>query len=197
MDKLDDYSQILPRWAQAEMKAAESMGIVLQEFFEPKKVVDVGCGLGVFLLPFIERGVEVLGIDGSYPKQPLLKDDQFKHWDLRKPLEIGKYDLAICLEVIEHIQPEYENVLLDTLAKASNVVVFSGAKPGQVGFNHYNCQEKKYWVEQFAKRGYSVAPETLYLLDKIRHWQEFEQCPWLEENIVIFRRDNVSAKRKS
>ena len=37
------------------------------DFLKPKSVIDVGCGLGVWLSVFIEHGVEnILGVDGDY-----------------------------------------------------------------------------------------------------------------------------------
>jgi hypothetical protein len=65
--------------------------------------------------------------------------------------EFPKADLAICLEVLEHLPLSVANSLIARLTEASNFVIFSAAQPGQGGTYHINEQELKYWVDQFAK----------------------------------------------
>ena len=185
MKNLDNYEKELKAWSQHEQVAANSLSIKLFDMFKPKKVIDVGCGSGLFLKPFSDRGCEIFGVDGDVTGGFLLDKSEFKQADLRKEQFFGEFDLAICLEVIEHLQPEYEDFLINTISKSSDIVVFSGAKPGQVGTNHYNCREKKYWIEKFKNLEYEISEDTIYLLDFMRNLEEFKNCPWLEDNIFV------------
>src|SRR5580704_15541831 len=72
-----------------------------------RSVIDVGCGVGTWTSKFLESGVpSVLGIDGDYVNRDLLRipPECFAAFDLAKPIQIDKrFDLAICLEVAEHL----------------------------------------------------------------------------------------------
>ena len=70
--------------------------------------MDVGCGTGAWLRAFAERvdDLEVKGIDGDYVDRSKLLFDQnrFVAADLTRMGRIdGRYDLALCLEVAEHL----------------------------------------------------------------------------------------------
>jgi len=155
-----------------------------------KSAVDVGCGVGVWTSKLLERGVtDVVGIDGDYLNHELLRIplDRFQAWDLAKPIMIGRrFDLAICLEVAEHLPPTRAEGLVEDLVRLAPVVLFSAAIPGQGGLNHINEQYLSYWVSHFAARDY-------VLLDIIRPalWNE-ERCGlWYRQNAVLFaHKDN-------
>jgi SAM-dependent methyltransferase len=80
---------------------------LIKETFQPKRVLDVGCGPG-FLMYFLhELGVEADGIDFS-PQSPELAPDE-----VSARIKLGSvaeqhvpessYDLVICREVMEHL----------------------------------------------------------------------------------------------
>ena len=189
MKKLDTYTEELKGWAKHEDLASNLLSAKLYELYKPNTVIDIGCGSGLFLRYFIDNGCKCLGVDGEKTGGFLLESSKFKQVDLRKRQDFGKFDLAICLEVIEHLQPEYEDILMDTITKSADILVFSGAKPGQVGTNHYNCQEKQYWASKLMDRGFTVSDDTLNLLNFIRSKEEFKSCPWFEDNILVAMRN--------
>lgn len=86
-------------------------------------VIDVGCATGR-LLQHIKKGypnVKVAGIEYfDYHKKaadPSVQESIVLH-DLRDPLPtMEKYDIVNCTEVGEHIDPEYEKVLMENLTK--------------------------------------------------------------------------------
>lgn len=185
MKPLDNYEEELKQWSDHEAEAAKLLTEKLDSMYSPQSVIDIGCGSGIFLDNF---DCEVLGVDGESTGGFLLHESQFKQADLRHPQDFGKFDLAICLEVIEHLQPEYEDILVETIAKSADTIAFSGAKPGQVGTNHYNCQTQEYWLTKFAQYGFSRTAETDDLIRYMDSQPAFKQCHWLVENIMILKK---------
>src|ERR1700756_337735 len=70
-------------------------------------VVDVGCGLGAWLLAAQELGAQhLIGFDGEYvPKERMVIDPStIEFRDLTNPIRSNvSYELCLCLEVAEHL----------------------------------------------------------------------------------------------
>src|ERR1700752_282649 len=96
-------------------------------------ILDVGCGTGTWLSVALELGVkEIMGVDGAALAQTELKIpvSSFKNIDLTRSLNLNrKFDLAICLEVAEHLPESASKVLIDTLTDHSDFILFSAAIP--------------------------------------------------------------------
>jgi SAM-dependent methyltransferase len=149
------------------------------------RVIDVGCGLGGWLSVFQECGVErVLGIDGDYVNRKLLKISpaDFRSHDLTQPLQIDRsFDLAMSLEVAEHLESEHAENFVDTLVALAPVVLFSAAIPAQPGEHHVNCQWPAYWAELFYQRGYVLFDHL-----RLKFWQNDRVSWWYSQNILLF-----------
>jgi len=124
----------------------------------PHSAIDIGCGVGTWLSVFGELGVaRYLGVDGAYVDQSklLINREQFISHDLSKPLKMGEtFDLAISLEVAEHLPAESAGTFIESLTELAPVVLFSAAIPYQGGDHHVNEQWPEYWVALFADRNY-------------------------------------------
>src|SRR6266498_4854622 len=81
---------------------------LIKEVFEPKKVLDLGCGPGALMHLLWELGVDVEGIDFTESSRQLATPQ------VRDRITVGyvgdpalkpanAYDLAICREVLEHL----------------------------------------------------------------------------------------------
>ena len=169
-------------------KAANEVVPYILELLDPKSVVDVGCGIGTWLKVFQDNGIDnILGIDGDYVDKSLLKIDKnkFIDYDLEKfyKSEI-KFDLAISLEVAEHLSELSADVFIQTLIGLSNNVIFSAAIPFQGGQNHINEKEPTYWIRKFEKEGYK-------LLDVFRpiFWDNKNVDSWYRQNILFFTKN--------
>jgi hypothetical protein len=85
----------------------------------PRSVVDVGCEPGSWLEEFMSRGVDdVLGVEGDWLDTSVLRipGDRLKLHDLTAPLNLDRrFDLALSLEVGEHLPPRAAPVLVRTL----------------------------------------------------------------------------------
>ena len=94
--------------SDGSLRSARVVLQVLLELCTPRSIVDVGCGTGAWLRAFAERvdDLEVKGIDGDYVDRSKLLFDQnrFVAADLTRMGRIdGRDDLALCLEVAEHL----------------------------------------------------------------------------------------------
>lgn len=182
----------------ARTSAEKIVHILLDELVQaPKSVVDIGCGIGDFLHVFLENGIEkILGIDGAYvPLNKLaIPTYQFMKHDITKPLKLDQeFDLALCLEVAEHVEETYADILIKSLVDASPLILFSAAIPGQGGTNHVNEQWPEYWQTKFAKHGYQI-------LDLIRPklWREEKVSFWYKQNILLAcKAEHISTSLKN
>jgi SAM-dependent methyltransferase len=152
------YSRFFYKNRQNPSSSAGVISGEVMKLMQPKSVVDVGCGLGEFLRSFQKRGVEkVLGIDGSWVNKAKLKisEKYFLEANLEKALPVKeKFDLAISLEVAEHLSEKEASFFIKKLTELAPVVLFSAAIPYQGGTGHINEQWPEYWVELFEKEGY-------------------------------------------
>jgi SAM-dependent methyltransferase len=144
---------------QAESSSsARAIVPVVLSLVNPTSVVDVGCGRGWWLQAFSEAGLrDIQGLDGDWVDEDalLIERSRFKKVDLEKPLPLDRtFELAVCLEVAEHLPPVFADTLVESLTRLAPVVLFSAAVPLQGGEHHVNEQWPQYWVEKFARLGY-------------------------------------------
>ena len=168
--------------------AARSILAVVREVLPPiRSAVDLGCGVGTWLSVLAEDGVEdILGLDGDWVARDLLQipPSAFLETDLGAPVRLGRrFDLAISLEVAEHLPVGSAETFVRSLAGLSDFILFSAAVPFQGGVNHVNEQWPDYWAERFRREGY--AP-----WDSIRHrvWEDHDIPVWYRQNILLFVR---------
>ena len=177
-----DYFQITQEYRR---KSAQEVIPILVDFFHPTSLVDVGCGLGDWLVECKRQGIEDLqGIDGEHIEQSTLyiPPYQFLVADLSKPLRLERqFDLVLSLEVAEHLPSESAEIFVDSLVQLGQVVVFSAAIPSQGGIGHLNEQWPSYWVRHFEKRGYLVVD---CLRKKV--WENPKVACWYAQNMLLF-----------
>lgn len=136
------------RNAATHHSAQTILSMVLEWFPTIHSVADFGCGVGAWLAASKEKGIqEIQGVDGKWVNQDLLviPRECFMIADLNAPISLPRrFDLAISLEVAEHLPEQCAKGFVDSLVKASDLVLFSAAIPQQGGRNHYNEQWPDY-----------------------------------------------------
>jgi len=171
--------------AADSLESARIVARLVYELIRPESVVDVGCGLGGWLRAFSELGVRrIRGIDEDYVDRSRLYIDPscFTPVNLREPFEIGeKYDLAICVEVAEHLPRAGGQMLVKACTSAAGVVLFSAAVPGQGGTGHINEQWPEYWRDQFKASGFVMVDA---LRSSIRDNPRIAW--WYRQNLLLF-----------
>jgi SAM-dependent methyltransferase len=179
--------QFFQQLDQSSGPSADVVVPLLIELFEPRSVVDIGCGTGVWLTRFRDRGVgDVLGVDGPWvdPRELKIPPALFTAAELNSNFTIDRrFDLALSLETAEHISPEFAEAFVQRLTDLSDVVVFSAAIPHQGGTCHLNEQWPDYWVRLFANVGYQA-------IDCIRGqiWNDQRVAWWFCQNMLVFAR---------
>jgi hypothetical protein len=123
-------------------------------------------------------------VDGDYvnPSQLYIPPERFIPADLAKPLKVeDRYDLAVSLEVAEHLDPRAGGQLIITLTSLAPLVLFSAAAPGQGGIGHVNEQWPRYWRSLFEARGFKMLDILRPLIREDRRvaW-------WYRQNIALF-----------
>jgi SAM-dependent methyltransferase len=186
------YTWFESRKAGARQSASVVLPLVCQ-VLRPKSVVDVGCGTGSWLAVFHEMGVrEVLGVDAARLDHSMLEisRSQFLEHDLSAPLELDRrFELALCLEVGEHLVPERADHLVAELTALAPAVLFSAAVPGQGGTGHRNEQWPEYWAERFVNRGFR--PHD-FLRAKL--WRDGRVRYFYAQNMVLYVRERDAGR---
>jgi len=186
--------QDFERQQQRSREAAAVIIPLVLKITGARSVLDVGCGVGTWLAVCAEQGIDTyLGIDGFEidPSAMLqIPRQNFRQADLREPLGLDRqYDLAMSLEVAEHLPPEIGPALVKQLTSAAPAVLFSAAIPGQTGPGHINERWPSYWADLFAKHDYCP-------VDEIRPavWRRDDVVFWYRQNVILYlRRDRLPA----
>ncbi len=169
---------------------------IIIENYQPKSVLDVGCGLGIWLNFIIKEGiVDCMGIDGIDidDRAIMFSKEKFQCQDLTKPWKLQRrFDLALCLEVAEHLHADFADCLIHCLTNHADLVIFSAACPHQDGQGHINCQWPAYWQEIFNKYQYVCSDDIRPLIWDI-NFPEY----WYKQNIFVARRDPKSSGKEA
>lgn len=172
---------------------AAALPVILESIGgRPRSLVDVGCGTGTWLHAARECGIDdLLGIEGVAAPSDQLQVEAgcIRHGDLARPLDVGRrFDLALCLEVGEHLDESAATTLVASLAAVSDLVVFSAACPDQPGQHHVNCQWPAYWQRLFNAHGFTCSDAVRWRL-----WEIEAVEPWYRQNMFIARHDPAMA----
>jgi SAM-dependent methyltransferase len=154
----------------------------------PTSILDVGCGTATWLHVARAFGVEdVFGVDGVAMEadQLLIPTDVFRVVDLRAPWNLErKFDVALCLEVAEHLDARAGGLLVEMLTAHADEIVFSAACPGQPGQHHINCQWPVYWQEVFNRVGFTCSDAIRWKI-----WDDHTIDVWYRQNMFVATRD--------
>jgi SAM-dependent methyltransferase len=173
--------------------SAEEVVPVLLKMVEAQNVIDVGCGIGNWLAAFEKNGVaDFVGVDGAYVNRTQLRiaAERFIPVDLTQPLKMERrFDLAICLEVAEHLPAAAAGIIVRSLAGLADIVVFSAAIPNQGGVNHLNEQWPGYWADLFAAEGMDCYDCIRAVL-----WENKNVEWWYAQNMLMFCRESARGR---
>ncbi|MHB8780433.1 MAG: class I SAM-dependent methyltransferase [Candidatus Geothermincolia bacterium] len=115
---------------------------LLIDHFHPRRVLDVGCAKGFLVGRFLERGIDARGIDVSayaISEGVASLGDKLSVGDITDiGFEDSAFDLVICMETLEHVDPEQVPAAAQELARVSSRHVFASIP--SFGFNDFGPQ---------------------------------------------------------
>jgi hypothetical protein len=178
--------------SEGSKKSAKIILGLLLNCYNPKSMVDFGCGIGTWLNAGELYGIKTLkGYDGSWVKGKIISENiDFTPIDFEDPkVDIKKYDLAISMEVAEHLSTSAAINLVRMLCLSSDVVLFSAAIKNQGGTNHINENAQSYWINLFKEQGFEC-------LDVVRPgiWNNADVEWWYRQNIFLFLKTSASVE---
>ncbi len=189
MSKISYSTRFFDEMEEGNLSSARTIIPHVMRLVNPGSVIDIGCGEGLWLKVFSETGVaEIQGIDGDWvlPERLQFPSEFFSVMDLKQPVSLDKtYNLAVCLEVAEHLPDSVADTLIESLTRAAPIVLFSAAVPLQGGSHHVNEQWPAYWEEKFRALGYVP-------VDAIRRhvWDDSRVAFFYAQNILLYVKES-------
>jgi len=165
---------------------APDLARVVVEVLKPGSVIDVGCGLGIYLREFAALGLEVRGYEISpYAlEHSLAPPGAVRRHDLRRALfEHRRYDLCVCTDVGEHLEEPFADHLVSLVTRLSDAIYWGAGEPGTGDKTHHvNEQPPEYWMGKFEARGWRYDDDaTQEIKARIK-----EACPFVYRNIHVW-----------
>ena len=153
-------------------------------------VIDVGAGSGAWTKTFLDEGLSVTSVDGAYAREQYERvrnaypNHVFVASDLSHsilPERAPRFDLAVCLEVAEHLPEGRAAGFVKDLCGLADAVLFSAAIPYQGGTEHINEQWMAYWAKLFREHHFQSCD---FLRTEI--WNDVDVEWWYKQNIVLY-----------
>lgn len=128
--------------------------------FDPRRLFDAGCALGLLVESMWDRGVEAYGRDISEFAISQIRADVrpcCQVGSIAEPIE-GEFDLLTCIEVLEHM-PEQEALrAIGAMAAAAPRILFSSSPTDFDEPTHCNVRPPIYWLARWAELGFAPLP---------------------------------------
>ena len=180
------YASIASTSKQAATIVLPPMLVLLDRCGYPvRSAVDVGAGVGSWLAVACEHGIsDILALEGAWVRdlKTAVPADAYSYVDVGDPPAISRrFDLAVCLEVAEHLPPTSAEQLVETLVGLSDVVLFAAAIRHQGGTHHVNEQWPCDWADRFRARNYFAWDGLRWSL-----WRNSRVPFWYRQNILLF-----------
>jgi SAM-dependent methyltransferase len=147
------------------------------KLFPQKKqisILDIGCGPGSFLEPFIEDGNIVLGLDGFYVNRKFgvgpwgRFPNNFFNCDIAKPFKacydeygrinsdnlVYEFDIISTFEFMEHLYYEQLDQVFNNMYKhlKNGGIIVAGISFNQQG-GHFIIENRQWWIDKFKEFG--------------------------------------------
>jgi SAM-dependent methyltransferase len=169
---------------------AESL---LKANVRPESTVDFGAGTGRYVEEFRRRGAKATGFEYSKKARKFARKQyaiDLLPFDLTsKKLSPVQTDLAMSLEVAEHIPHDLAIRLVQLCTASAPTVLFSAARPGQPGQGHINCRPISEWQALFVENGFRLDENaTKTIRDALS--EKLIGGRWLIENVGLYRKED-------
>jgi GT2 family glycosyltransferase len=123
---------------------------------QPGSVLDAGCAWGFLVEKLRKIGIQAWGVDVSdYAIQNVAPEVKPFCWcgSITRPFP-QKFDLIVCIEVLEHLPKSEAEVAIENLCQHTDDILVSSSPFDYKESTHINVQPPEYWAEQFAHQGF-------------------------------------------
>ncbi|WP_372369398.1 class I SAM-dependent methyltransferase [Candidatus Uabimicrobium sp. HlEnr_7] len=174
---------------ESYVASSQVVANILLEQLQFKSLVDIGCGCGTYSHFYQQKGIEVLSLDGVQPAYKNCFPIKITLRDFTVPFENtwGDFDVALCLEVAEHIEEKFLPQFLENITQFSNTLILSAADPFQGGHHHVNEQPKRYWKKKLQEIGFAYnRKRTGQFLEKFKKVKAPHM--WMGNNVSVYEK---------
>jgi SAM-dependent methyltransferase len=123
---------------------------------EPTSVLDAGCAMGFLVEALRKRDVEAWGIDISEYAISQAHESVRDHCrvaSITEPLP-RRYDLIVCIEVLEHLSPEETDAAIANLCANTDRLLISSSPTDYGEATHRNVRPPEAWSALLAREGF-------------------------------------------
>lgn len=116
--------------------------------------IDIGCAFGYMVHQMQYNGVRSSGCDISeYAIENGITNNLFQ-WDISKKPLFQVYDLVTCVEVIEHIDPAWEENAIYNICSAARRWLYFSSEYNLLEPTHVNCKYRHEWIGLIEAEGF-------------------------------------------
>ncbi len=165
------------RWLNEWKRIADK----IVETLHPTSVLDAGCAHGMLVEAlwdkrspkFVVNGVDVSDFALSQAREdikPFLRLCSLTELDkaLGEIRVVLRYDLAVCIEVLEHLTEKDGKLAIKNLCERAGRILFSSTPDDATEPTHQNVQPKEYWDSLFKEHGF--VPDKNYDASWLTKW---------------------------
>jgi SAM-dependent methyltransferase len=168
--------------------------ITFAYFGIPESMLDVGCGTGIMVKTAMKLGVRSYGIDQLVDENDKTNwPDGFHrvnlvdYWRAPEPV-----DIVFCIESAEHVHESGHGTLCRTLCDnlkpgPGHYLIFSAARPGQLGWGHLSERPAEYWHREFLAHDMHYDKEATLALGLLNSNTRSPLNYWYD-NAICFQR---------
>jgi SAM-dependent methyltransferase len=167
---------------------AAIISTAIMDQFAPDSVFDIGCGIGLHMKPFLDADIDAAGVDETdvAHENAVVPTKRIAIQNLTAPYDPGeRYDMVLCIDMLEYTAPEQEAALLTTITNAvRETAVVSVPLPRYSSFRYDREEPLAYWVDRFDDHGlqYDEAA-TQELQERV----DADEEAWVPEQLLVFR----------
>ena len=161
----------------------------LAAFFVGRSVIEFGAGLGCYAFALRAAGVSLRAYDGSH-RLPRATQGLVLSADLATNLTLPEADWVLCLEVAEHVPPEFESTFLSNLNRHARKGVVLSWSSERRGLGHRNPQSEAYAIGRMQSLGFAFDSSKS---EALRH--SASRKGWFRKTLMVFRRERAGRSK--
>ena len=150
------------------IQSAQTAANVIFCSIVPNSLIDIGSGQGVWLRSFSKKfetvsrtvALDLQPHESSFFDELRQSGTNFEFievdFEISSKLPEENFDIAICLEVLEHLTTETAIEVAKEIGRKCSLVIFSAAITGQGGTGHINERKFSYWMDLMRSQGFVV-----------------------------------------